>query len=76
MVDAEGNPYQVLNTVCVGTTFQLAEVVRARKASSKACLDALVKRWLSWAGSPTSIVCDRGVHNHGGLSRLMCPGPE
>ena len=47
VVDAEGNPYQVLNMVCVGTTFQLAEVVRVGKGqpSSKTCLDALIKRW-------------------------------
>ena len=73
VVDAEGNPYQVLNMVCVGTTFQLAEVVRAGKGqpSSKACLDALVKRWFSGAGYPTSIVCDRGLHNRGVLSQFM-----
>ena len=27
VVDAEGNPYQVLNMACVSTTFQLAELV-------------------------------------------------
>ena len=34
-------------------------------------MDALIKRWFSWAGYPTSIVCDRGLQNRGVLSQFM-----
>ena len=59
--------------VCIGTCFQQAEVVKvgAGQASSRSCLDALIKRWFSWAGHPVAIMCDRGLHNRGVLQQYM-----
>ena len=53
--------------VDMGTCFQLCEVIRAGtgQASAAQCLEVLHKRWLSWAGYLTQVVCDRGLHNHG-----------
>ena len=43
--------------------------VGAGQASSRSCLDALIKRWFSWAGHP--VACDRGLHNRGVLQQYM-----
>ena len=58
LTDVTGQKYQVLNMVCIGTCFQQAEVVKvgAGQASSRSCLDALTKRWFSWAGHPVAIM--------------------
>ena len=73
LTDVTGQKYQVLNMVCIGTCFQQAEVVKvgAGQASSRSCLDALIKRWFSWAGHPVAIMCDRGLHNRGVLQQYM-----
>ena len=73
LTDVTGQKYQVLNMVCIGTCFQQAEVVKvgAGQASSRSCLDALMKRWFSWAGHPVAIMCDRGLHNRGVLQQYM-----
>ena len=60
ILDADGAKYQVLNMICLGTCFQLAEVTSAR------CLEAIKKRWISWAGNP-----NRGLQNRGVLSQYM-----
>ena len=56
-----------------GTCFQQAEIgkVGAGQASSRSCLDALMKRRFSWAGHPVAIMCDRGLHNRGVLQQYM-----
>ena len=71
--DISGDKFQVLNMVCLGTTFQLCEVVRfgAGQPSSAECLRALKKRWFSWCGHPVNIACDRGLHNRGVMKRYM-----
>ena len=53
ILGADGAKYQVLNMICLGTCFQLAEVVRAGpgQPTSARCLEAIKKRWISWAGS-------------------------
>ena len=45
------------NMICLGTCFQLAEVVRAGpgQPTSARCLEAIKKRWISWAGNPSSV---------------------
>ena len=55
ILDADGAKYQVLNMICLGTCFQLAEVVRAGpgQPTSARCLEAIKKRWISWAGVRT-----------------------
>ena len=71
--DAQGEKYQVLNMVDIGTTFQLVAVVKkgAGQCSSAECLRILSERWFSWAGLPEQITCDRGLHNRGTLQRYM-----
>ena len=73
LTDTMGQKYQVLNMVCMGTTFQLAEVVKvgAGQPSSHACLSALQKRWFAWAGHPVNLFCDRGLHNRGILAKYL-----
>ena len=50
ILDADGAKYQVLNMICLGTCFQLAEVARAGPGlpTSARCLEAIKKRWISW----------------------------
>ena len=73
ILDADGAKYQVLNMICLGTCFQLAEVVRAGpgQPTSARCLEAIKKRWISWAGNPSTVQCDRGLHNRGVLAQYM-----
>ena len=73
LLDAGGTKFQVLNMICLGTCFQLAEIVRQGSGtpSSAKCLDALKRRWMTWAGHPTTIHCDRGLHNRGTLASWM-----
>ena len=73
ILDADGAKYQVLNMICLGTCFQLAEVVRAGpgQPTSARCLEAIKKRWICWAGNPSTVQCDRGLHNRGVLAQYM-----
>ena len=73
VIDIDGAKFQVLNMVCVGTTFQQAHVVRQGpgQCSSSTCLKALQERWFSWAGHPVQIICDRGLRNRGVLQKYM-----
>ena len=34
-------------------------------------LEAIKKRWISWAGNPNTVQCDRGLHNGGILAQYM-----
>ena len=65
--------YQVLNMICLGTCFQLAEVVRSGpgQPASARCLEAIKKRWISLAGNPNTVQCGRGLHNRGILAQYM-----
>ena len=71
-LDARGDKYQVLNLVCLGTCFQLTEIVREGDGlpSSAGCLEAIQRRWTCWAGLPTVLRCDRGLHNRGVLAQF------
>ena len=73
ILDGDGAKYQVLNMICLVTCFQLAEVVRAGpgQPTSAKCLEAIKKRWISWAGNPSTVQCDRGLHNRGVLAQYM-----
>ena len=73
ILDASGTKYQVLNLVCLGTCFQLAEIVREGPGTptSSKCLEAIQRRWITWAGHPSSMKCDRGLHNRGILAQYM-----
>ena len=39
--------------------------------TSARCLEAIKKRWISWAGNPSAVQCDRGLHNRGVLAQYM-----
>ena len=41
------------------------------QASSAECLRALDERWFAWAGHPSELVSDRGLHNRGVLAKYM-----
>ena len=73
ILDADGAKYQVLNMICLGTCFELAEVVRSGPGQPAAarCLDAIKKRWISWAVNPNTVQCDRGLQNRGILAQYM-----
>ena len=73
ILDADGAKYQVLNMICLGTCFQLAQVVRSGpgQPTSAKCLETIKKRWISWAGNPNTVQCDRGLHNRGVLAQCM-----
>ena len=65
--DASGDRYHVLHAVCSGTTFQTGEILglAAGVPSSKHCLEAFLRFWMSWAGAPKRLMVDRGTHNRG-----------
>ena len=71
VLDANGTKFQVLNMICLGTCFQLCSVVRKRpgQASSSVCLDALKRKWMTWARHPEVLRCNRGLHNRGVLAQ-------
>ena len=60
-----------MNMACLGTCFQLVEIVRVGDGlpSSARCLEAIQRRWTSWAGLPVVLRCDRGLHNRGVLAQ-------
>ena len=70
-LDAQGTKHQIMNMVCLGTCFQLVEIVRVGDGlpSSARCLEAIQRRWTSWAGLPVVLRCDRGLHNRGVLAQ-------
>ena len=71
--DAKGDKCLVQNMLCCGTTFQQVKALRKGKgqASSAECLRALDERWFAWAGHPSELVSDRGLHNRGVLAKYM-----
>jgi hypothetical protein len=69
--DSAGQPYLCLNIVDFGTTFQQLYLLHAglAKPSSRECLDGFVATWVNWAGWPSTLTCDRGLHNRGGTAQ-------
>ena len=53
-LDAQGTKHQIMNMVCLGTCFQLVEIVGVGDGlpSSARCLEAIQRQWTSWAGLP------------------------
>ena len=39
--------------------------------SSRLCAEQFMTHWVSWAGWPTELKCDRGLHNRGYFSRML-----
>ena len=73
ILDADGAKCQVLNMICLGTCFQLADAVRSGpgQPASARCLEAIKKQWISWAGNPNTVQCDGGLHNRSILAQYM-----
>jgi hypothetical protein len=71
--DDGGNTYSILSFVDIATGFHLAEVVKVGGGmpTSERCADAMLSRWVSWAGWPKQATMDRGMHNRGEVQRLL-----
>ena len=71
--DVDGNRFTILSIVDMGTLYHVAEIVsdKGGAPSSRACADAFRRVWLNWAGSPKSIIVDRGLHNRGRFAELL-----
>ena len=67
LADAAGTEFVFLNLVGVGTDFQLVILLREGSGTptSMECLDAVMLRWVSWAGFPREMLTDRGVNQKG-----------
>ena len=65
--DAADVRYQILHAICYGTTFQCGDVLGVYEGvpSSSRCLRAFLQFWSCWAGMPTYLSVDRGLHNRG-----------
>ena len=59
--------------ICLGTCFQLAEVVKGGpgQPTSTKCLETIKKPWISGAGNPNTVQCDRGLRNRGVVAQYM-----
>ena len=73
MKDYAGNKYSILTMLDISTGFHLSEVVKegGGMPTSEACAQAILRRWISWAGFPKAAIMDRGVHNRGEVSKLF-----
>ena len=73
--DSQGHYYDVLNCVCMGTTFQQAFIVRDGNTNgvpkSSDCLKAFYNGWVRPYGLPMGMVMDRGLHNRGVFSTTL-----
>ena len=67
----EAHTFLFLSILCNGVTFQIAHLVGDGKGvpSSGKCLKTFLKKWVAWAGWPTVVSCDRGLHNRGEFAR-------
>jgi hypothetical protein len=65
--------YLCLNIVDMGTSFQQLIVLGKGQGtpSSKECLAAFCDRWVTWAGWPSTVSTDRGLHNRGVFARTF-----
>jgi hypothetical protein len=71
--DHDGNVYLFLNVVDYGTDFQIVSYLCPGPGtpSIRMCADTLLQSWISWAGWPTDVIVDRGLHNRGYFSRML-----
>ena len=62
-----------LNIVCQGTDFQMVVFLKKGHGtpSSKLCAEKFMTHWVSWAGWPTEVKVDRGLHNRGYFARML-----
>ena len=71
--DSAGKTCMFLNIVDLGTNFQVVCPIREGHGipTSKECLDAFMQHWVSWAGFPKELVCDRGLNNRGVFAKTL-----
>ena len=73
--DSQGHYFDVLNCVCMGTTFQQAFIVRDGNTNgvpkSSDCPKAFYHGWVRPYGLPMGMVMDRGMHNRGVFSTTL-----
>jgi hypothetical protein len=71
--DSEGNPYLLLNIICLGTSFQQCVPIRpgVGQPTTSDCLDVFLNRRVSWAGWPVGFKCDRGLFNRGRFEKTL-----
>ena len=71
--DADGKNYAYLSILCLGTKFHVVVCLGQIEGvpTSQACLDAFNTGWVGWAGWPTDVVCDRGLHNRGAFAKQL-----
>ena len=56
---------------CDATTFHIVAVGRTDGGvpSSANAWPSFIRSWVSWAGYPVILACDRGLHNYGAFSK-------
>ena len=67
LVDADNTTWMMFNMLCMGSGCQIEVVLREGKGTptSSQCLDTFMQHWVSWAGYPSEVTCDRGLNNRG-----------
>ena len=67
VADYDANKYIFLSAVCNGTTMHAVGMVMLGKGVPKSskCWDKFHTIWISWAGYPSVVTTDRGLHNRG-----------
>ena len=65
--DHEGERHSFFNMLCLGTKFQVVGYLGPLRGppTSEECLKIFNQAWTTWAGYPTELHADRGVHNRG-----------
>ena len=65
--DITGACFKVMSLVDTGTLFHVAAVVGEGQGppASSECASVFRRAWLNWAGTPTTVVMDRGSENKG-----------
>ena len=70
--DAAGHRHTILSIIDLATRFHIAgRVAGGGVPSSNACAKLLNDSWIQWAGAPTYVVADQGVHNRGKMLALL-----
>ena len=71
--DEAGERFSFLSIVCNGTLFHVVVMVRpgGGTPSSRKCAAKFAASWVTWAGWPVCVTCDRGVHNRGVFAQVL-----
>eukprot|EP00435_Cladocopium_sp_Y103_P066574 s39_g28.t2 len=70
--DCKGGRHSFWSLVDIATKFHVAIRVGAGGTpKSSTCAEAMNNSWIAWAGAPTYMVVDQGVHNKGRFMSLL-----